>query len=109
MRLHPRLLGLLGRGRGALLYGRGTLLLDARGLADQIPQVVEASSAHRATTHHIHLVHSRRSVCEGSLDADAVADPPNGERSIGLQRLVLTNDHAFEVLQPLTAALDDLD
>src|SRR5688572_5399189 len=72
-------------------------LLDARGLAGEIAEVVEAGATHAATRHHFDLLDARRVQREDALDADAVAHLAHGEGGASAA-LGALDDHALEHL-----------
>src|SRR5947209_3568262 len=83
-------------------------LLDARRLAREVAQVVEARPADRAAADHLDAVDPRRVHGEDALDAHPVADLAHGERGAG-GGVVPLDHHALEGLGPLLVALLDED
>src|SRR5262249_59525734 len=82
-------------------------LLDARGLAGQIAQVIQPRLVHAAARDHFDLVDVRRVIREDPLDADAVRDLADGERPPRPLRHP-ADPHAFERLQARLLTLADL-
>src|SRR5215213_8046515 len=83
------------------------LLLDLRGLAAQVAQVVQLGAADVAAADDLDLVQDRRMHREGALDADAETDLADGERLADALALA-ADDGALEDLDARAVALDDL-
>src|SRR5688572_12801055 len=83
------------------------LLADARRLALEIAQVVEARATDLAAGQHLHAVHHRRVQRKDTLDADAVRDLADGERGARGAAGAL-DANALEGLDALLLALLDL-
>src|SRR6478735_8122454 len=89
--------------------GRGVaLLLDLRGLAAEVTEVVQLRATHVAAGHDLDLLDDRGVDREGALDADAEADLANGEGLADTVALAADGD-ALEDLDAGARALDDLD
>src|SRR5262249_38097857 len=110
-----------GQGLGCVRLGGGAcaLLADesaevaqlgaqARLLAPEIAQVVEAGAPHVAARLDLHLRHRRRLGQEDPLDADSVGDLAHGESRGGTAAAAADHD-ALEYLDPLLVALGDRD
>src|SRR5437660_11731543 len=93
---------------GTSAAGLLATLLDARGLAAQVPQVVELGPPHPAAGDRLDLLDRRAVHREGPLDADAIADLPDGEGPAGTAALA-PDHHALENLDPRAIALSDPD
>src|SRR5262249_52390718 len=94
------------RSRLAGLFGRALLALDARGLALQLAEVVQAGAADVTLGHDLDLLDARRVQREDALDADAVRDLADRERG-ARAAAVLADDDALEHLDALLVAFLD--
>src|SRR5690606_6924811 len=82
------------------------LVLNAGGLASQVPEVEEPAAAHDATGDHLDLLETRRMQHEHALDAHVEADLAHREG--GAHALPVAFDHdAAEDLDTLLVALHD--
>src|SRR5439155_14990504 len=115
---HRRLLGGARGGRSAGRTGRGgrtggachrgALFLDARRLALEVAQVVEARLADAAAAHDVDLLDGRSVRGEDAFHPDAVRHLADGE-SRALAAAAATDDDPLEDLDALLLALADVD
>src|SRR5262249_50016991 len=81
---------------------------DAGLLPDLLAEVVQLGPAHPAAAQDLDLLDPRRMDGKCPFHADAVRDPPDGERLA--QATAAAPDHdSFERLEPVAPALRDLD
>ncbi len=80
---------------------------DLGGLAGTIAQVVKLRPADAAMAQHFDAADAGAVVRESPLNADTVGDAAHGEGFTDAATLNFDDD-TFEVLEPLTAAFDDL-
>src|SRR5580692_9289784 len=86
---------------------RYLFFLDASGLADLVAQVVQPAPADDAALRHFDPVDARAVQQKRFLDADAVRDPPDGDR-LGRAAALAHRHRALEHLNAFFAAFDDL-
>src|SRR5204863_8471611 len=80
---------------------------DARRASGTVAQVVELRATHRGPHGDLDLVDARGVHREDALDADAVGHLADGE-GLAVLATATTKDRAFEHLDALLVALDDL-
>ena len=96
--------------RGGLRAGGDRLrasLAEGRGLADPVTQEVQLGAADLAVADDFDLLDARAVDLEGPLHADAAGDPADRDRA-GDPAAAEAHEDAFEDLDPLSRALDDL-
>src|ERR687897_1786111 len=86
---------------------RSDLLLDARGFARQVAQIIKLRAAHAATTLHTDVADRRAVRLKHTLHAFAVRDFAHSKRRVE-PAVALGNDHAFIRLHAFAVAFDHL-
>src|SRR5687768_6126868 len=95
-----RAMQLLRRAAGLWHLHLRLALLDARGLAGEVAEIIELRAAHLAAAHDDDVAEHRAVEWEDALDADTVRDLAHGER-LADAAAALGDAHALERLEPL--------